>query len=379
MLAQLWSILTRIILASYAVVYDAGLFLIFGFLLAGILHAFLRPTAISRHLGTGSVRSVLWASLVGVPLPLCSCSVIPVAASLKREGASDGAVTSFLISTPESGVDSIAISWALLDPLMTVFRPVAAFLTALVGGIAQNIVGGIRGEVSSGAPQGEEAAKESDLDGDGTGGACSSGCRGECAGEGGVSPRSFAERLRGAVRYVRDDLFPSLDTYLFWGFLATGVIAAALPDDFFHSLPVSQVVQMGIMLVVGVPLYLCATASTPVAAALILKGMSPGVALVLLLAGPATNLATVTVVYKMMRGRGLAVYLVVIAASAVLLGMLLDGLYGVLGIDVRATFIEHRALLPPPVQHAAAGVFLLWLAYSLLGRLRRALMARSRE
>jgi uncharacterized membrane protein YraQ (UPF0718 family) len=379
MLAQLWSILARIILESYAVVYDAGIFLIFGFLLAGILHAFLRPTAISRHLGAGSVRSVLWASLVGVPLPLCSCSVIPVAASLKREGASDGAVTSFLISTPESGVDSIAISWALLDPLMTVFRPVAAFLTALVGGIAQNVVGGIRGEVSSGSPAGEEAGEESGLHGDGTAGACSGECRGECAEEENVSPRSFALRLRDAVRYVRDDLFPSLDKYLFWGFLATGVIAAALPDDFFHSLPVNQVVQMGIMLVVGVPLYLCATASTPVAAALILKGMSPGVALVLLLAGPATNLATVTVVYRMMRGRGLAVYLVVIAASAVLLGLLLDGLYGVFGIDVRATFIEHRSLLPTPIQHAAAAVFLLWLAYSLLGRLRRALTARSRE
>ncbi|KPJ51564.1 hypothetical protein AMJ39_09685 [candidate division TA06 bacterium DG_24] len=382
MFVQAWTILRLILVESYAVVYEAGIFILFGFLLAGIIHVFLRPDAITRHLGTGSTRSVLWASILGVPLPLCSCSVMPVAASLKRKGASDGAVTSFLISTPESGVDSIAISWALLDPIMTVFRPVAALLTAVVAGVVQNIAG-------RDWEEGRHVRPEESVDA----GCGTSGCCEEAAGvestactkraEDQLAPQREASRglygrLRDGLGYILHDLFPSLDKYFFWGFLATGIIAAVIPDGFFHSLPGNSLWQMPIMLIVGVPLYICATASTPIAAALILKGITPGVALIFLLAGPATNLATMAVVYKMMRRRGLIIYLVVIALSAVLLGLLLDWIYGALDIDIRATLRAHREPIPAAIQHGAAIVFLVWLAYSLSRRLRLQRIRRGR-
>lgn len=130
-----------ILTASWHLYLDVAVYMLFGFFVAGLLHVFFKPDRIRQYLGTGKVKPVFLSALFGIPIPLCSCGVVPVATSLKKQGANSGAALSFMISTPESGVDSIAVSYAMLDPLMTVIRPVAGFITALSTGIAQNFLG----------------------------------------------------------------------------------------------------------------------------------------------------------------------------------------------------------------------------------------------
>ena len=120
---------------------DVAVYMLFGFFVAGLLYLFFKPDKIKHYLGKGKIKPVFLAACFGIPLPLCSCGVVPVAAGLKKQGANSGAALSFMISTPETGVDSIAVSWAMLDPIMTVIRPVDAFISAVLTGIAQNFFG----------------------------------------------------------------------------------------------------------------------------------------------------------------------------------------------------------------------------------------------
>jgi len=135
------TIICEILKESWQIYLDVALYMLFGFFVAGILYVFFKPDKIKQYLGTGKIRPVFLSALFGVPIPLCSCGVVPVAAGLKKQGANSGAALSFMIATPESGVDSIAISWAMLDPIMTVMRPVSAFITAVATGIVQNYFG----------------------------------------------------------------------------------------------------------------------------------------------------------------------------------------------------------------------------------------------
>ncbi|NOX32160.1 MAG: permease [Deltaproteobacteria bacterium] len=135
------AIIYEILKASWQIYLDSAIYMLFGFFVAGILYVFFKADKIKQYLGTGKIKSVILAALFGIPIPLCSCGVVPVATSLKKQGANDGAALSFMIATPESGVDSIAISWAMLDPIMTLLRPVAGFITAISTGIAQNFLG----------------------------------------------------------------------------------------------------------------------------------------------------------------------------------------------------------------------------------------------
>jgi uncharacterized membrane protein YraQ (UPF0718 family) len=141
MTEQIMTIASDIATASLDLYLDVAIYMLFGFFVAGVLHAFFKPDRIKKTLGTGKIRPVVLSALFGIPIPLCSCGVVPVATSLKKQGANSGAALSFMIATPESGVDSIAVSWAILDPIMTVVRPVAGFVTALSTGIAQNFLG----------------------------------------------------------------------------------------------------------------------------------------------------------------------------------------------------------------------------------------------
>jgi len=135
------TILYEILKETWQIYLDVAVYMLFGFFMAGILYVFFKPDKIKKYLGTGKIRPVILSALFGIPIPLCSCGVVPVAAGLKKQGANNGAALSFMIATPESGVDSIAVSWAMLDPIMTVIRPVAGFITAIATGIAQNYVG----------------------------------------------------------------------------------------------------------------------------------------------------------------------------------------------------------------------------------------------
>ena len=288
---------------TWGMTLEAAPWLLGGFVLAGVIYVLLPVETVTRHLGKPGVGGVLKASLVGVPLPLCSCSVIPVAASLRKQGAGRGAFVSFLISTPETGVDSIAISYALLGPLLAVVRPAAAFLTALTAGLLVDTT-------AEAVPTTESANAA------GAGESC---CRsGGCPEEPVAEPK---RKLIAVLQYGLVDLFVDLSPWLLSGFVLAGLVAALLPAGFFERHVGSGAGAMVLMLLVGLPFYVCATASTPIAAAFIARGLSPGAALVFLLVGPATNIATMLVVGRDVGRRGLAIYLVTIAVFAVLFGL----------------------------------------------------------
>ncbi len=315
---------------TWAILLESAPYLLFGFLLAGLLHGLVSADTVARHLGRGKVGSVLKAALLGIPLPLCSCGVLPTALGLQRKGASKGATVSFLVSTPETGVDSMALTYALLDPLMTVFRPLAAFLTAVVAGVSENLLG-----------RGEPAKKGVELE-------CA------CSDTPTATTGPVSTRLRKGLGYAFGDFYRDLVPWLALGLLVAGALSASLPDGFIGAHLGTGVYPLVVMLVAGIPLYICATASTPIAAALILKGLSPGAALVFLLAGPATNLATITALAGTLGMGATARYLVSIAVGALGLGMALDAVYAGFGIDPAAVVGGTHELVPAWLAWASA-------------------------
>src|SRR5210317_407364 len=305
---------TRLIQETWHIFTDAAPYVIFGFLAAGLIKALLPEDAVARHLGGGSFAAVVKASLLGIPLPLCSCGVIPAAIGLRKQGAGRGPSAAFLVSTPESGVDSIAITWALLDPVMTVVRPIAAFITGTLTGILINLL--------------PEETTELDVEQNDCG--CQSSC---CESESHVNA-PLPRRMAAGVHYAFGELLKDIGGWLLIGVLVAGLVATLLPDDFFALLFEHQATSLVLMLLVGIPLYMCASASTPIAAALVLKGLSPGAALVFLLAGPATNAATLTVVARFWGRKATLVYLSVIACCSLLLGWLVNEFYAWSGLDI---------------------------------------------
>lgn len=311
------TILLDILRATWALLREAGPYMLAGFFLAGLVKALLPAGAVVRFLGQPNLASVLKAAAVGVPLPLCSCGVIPMAAALRREGASKGAVSSFVISTPESGVDSVAATYALMDLPMTIARPIVAFVTAVLAGLAEIVWGR---EKAAAVP--EPAA-------------C--GCGGGEEGETGAEERpreSLGRRLAGGLRYAFGEMFEDMAIYLLIGFALAGVLAALIPPAFVAERLASPALQIVALVILGAPIYVCATAATPIAAVLVAKGISPGAALAFLLAGPATNAASLAVLSKYLGRRSVAIYLVTIIACAIGGGLALNAVYG--GLDLKA-------------------------------------------
>jgi len=330
----------QILIETWHLLLDSSPYILFGIMVAGLLKMFLSTDYVVRNLGEGRVMPVIKASLLGIPIPLCSCGVLPAAASLRKQGASKGATTAFLISTPESGVDSIAVSWALLDPVMTVARPVVAFVTATIAGLAESLLGE------------KERVAEREVDN-----SCSvDGC---CDGNG-CDPvdhsnhHTFGEKVTTGMKYAFGELWGDLAGWFAVGLLLAGAVTALVPEQLITSALGGGLASMLIMLVVGVPLYICATASTPIAAALILKGVSPGAALVFLLVGPATNIASLTVLTGLLGKRSVAIYLVSIAGVSVAAGLLLDLFYSVAGISAQASVGQAAEMVPVYVKFAAA-------------------------
>jgi hypothetical protein len=319
--------------------------MLLGIIVGGLVKTLLNPAAVARHLGQGRFWPVVKAAVVGIPLPLCSCGVLPAAAALKRQGANNGATTSFLIATPESGVDSIAITYALLDPVMTVARPLAAFVTATVAGLAENLAGGHQGD--------QDAAPDLSCPVD----ACCDGI--DCPPEEHARHHTLGQKLVAGQRYAFGELWADLAGWFFLGLLLAGVITALVPERLISTYLGGGLVSMLAMLAVGIPLYICSTASTPIAAALILKGVSPGAALVFLLAGPATNLTSLTVVGGILGRRATAIYLVCIAVVAVVCGLALDAVYAALGISAAAVVGRASEVVPEWAKLAGAIALIL--------------------
>ena len=293
----------------YSVVVDSAPWLLFGFVAAGVIQLFISDDFVASHLGRGRFMPVLKSALLGVPLPICSCGVVPLAVGLRQRGASKGAALSFMISTPETGIDSILYTSALLDPLMTVMRPISAFISAVAAGVLETFFGG--GEKKSGpAPLNIPTFK---------GGA-----------------RTIPGMVAEALEYGLGTLYYSLSGYLAAGLVVAALISALIPDGFFLQYLGDGFLGRLAMLAVATPMYICATASTPIAAAMILKGLSPGAALVLLLAGPATNIASISALAGMMGWKTTLRYLLTISVSALFMGWLVDELYRLMAITPTA-------------------------------------------
>jgi uncharacterized protein len=338
------NLIAQIFAASWKLLEEASIYVVFGLLVSGLLKVFLDPGMVARHLGRGRFSSVIKASILGIPIPLCSCGVLPAALSLKKQGANNGATTAFMISTPESGVDSIAITYALLDPIMTMARPLVAFLTAAVAGISENLLGYRKMEPEM------PADLRCPVDG------CCDGI--DCPPEIHRNHHTLGQKVVAGLRYAFTDFWGDLAGWFLVGILLAGVITTLIPNDIFSHYLGSGWPAMLLMLVVAIPLYICATASTPIAAALILKGVSPGAALVFLLAGPATNIASLTVLVGILGKRATALYLAAIGICAVLFGLLLNKVYAYLGISAVALAGHASEIMPPWLQWTAV-LFLL--------------------
>ena len=288
----IWAVLN----SFWDVLVQMSPYLLFGFFVAGILSMFLSASTVERHLGGRGIWPVIKASAFGVPLPLCSCSVIPVSASLRKHGASRGATTAFLISTPQTGVDSIFVTYSLLGMVFAIVRPIAALLTGILGGWLVDFSSG----------KGPDQVPEP--------------CEDPCCAKHDHKRNRFLDGLRHGFitlpKHIARDMVI--------GLAVAALITALIPEDFFAEYLGTGFLSMVVMMLMGIPVYVCATASVPVAAAFMMKGITPGAAFVFLMTGPATNAATIAIIRSMMGNKSVLIYLATIAVSALAFGLLLD-------------------------------------------------------
>lgn len=302
-------LLIRILEAAVETFLVASPWILLGLAAAGVMHVLLPTERIERWMGGTGFGAVLRAAAFGVPLPVCSCGVVPLALTVRRKGASRPATLSFLITTPESGVDSVALTWGVLGPIMAIARPVASLVTATIAGALAILVPGR--EPVAAAP--------------------ADNCGACCDDEPSESPETGGT-IRRASRYAFVTLLDDIAFWLVLGVALTGVVAVLLPADLAGR--GSGIVQMLVILAAAIPIYVCASASTPVAAALVAKGVSPGAALVFLLAGPATNAASIVVLRKNLGPSFVGVYLASIVAGSIACGLALDALLAATGWTV---------------------------------------------
>lgn len=362
------------ILANIWQVYlDTAFWLLLGLIAAGLIKAWVPESLMQRWLGGRGVGAVGRAALVGAPLPLCSCGVLPVALGLRRGGASREATVSFLISTPETSVDSIAVTYALMGPFMAVVRPLAAVATAMVAGLLTALV-------PESAALMRTAGRRA---GDGEGQECMSGggetvCVGGeeaacCTSGGDASCCEAAQTTAGqtsawveGLRYSFSQLLDDMILWLAAGIVVAGLVLSFVPPDLLSEWG-SGPLALLLMLVVGIPMYVCATASTPIAAAMLLAGVSPGAVLVFLLVGPATNFAGLAIIGRELGRAVLWAYLGGLALTSLLLGMLVNILVDSWDIEMQAE-MQHAHGVVPEWLAITAAVLLLLLALKPLRR-----------
>lgn len=332
------SMITDTLLKAWYVTGEMAPYLLFGFLAAGILSVLISPSLVERHLGGNSLWSTVKAALFGIPLPLCSCGVIPVGASLRRHGASKGASAAFLLATPQTGVDSILATYALMGPVFGTFRPLAAIISGIACGWA----------VDTAAPDSSDTVTS------GTGSDNDS------------KKQHTGPAWKRALRYGFRELPEDIGKPLLLGIAISGIIAAFIPDNFFADILTSNWISMLVMLVIGIPMYVCSTASIPIAFSLMAAGISPGAALVFLIAGPATNTATITTIYRVLGRKALFTYLASAMVTALLSGFALDAIYRLWNLPVPGGHIHEHTI--STWQHIAAVVLMGILVYALVPR-----------
>ena len=330
------------------IINEMSPYLLLGFLLAGLMHAFVPRQMYHKYLAKNNFRSVLNAALFGIPLPLCSCGVIPTAMSLRREGASKGSAVSFLIATPQTGIDSIIATYSLMGLPFAIIRPIAALITALFGGHMVNV---LDTDPLPTSPRGGEDPKESEHCCCGhnhehedeecccehehphEGEACCCGhhhdheeeeeCGCGC-GHHETQSTTFAGKMVEALHYGFVHMMADIGKWLVIGLIVAALITVFVPDSFFAIFADNSLLSMLLVMCMAIPMYLCATGSIPIAVALMLKGLTPGAGLVLLMAGPASNVASILVIRKVLGTRTQVIYLVSIILGAILFGLGID-------------------------------------------------------
>ncbi len=308
---------------------EAAPWLVVGLIIGGLFKSLIPTELLHKHLTKPGMGSIIKAAILGMPLPLCSCGVIPAAMGLRQAGASKPATTSFLVSTPETGVDSISISYAMLGPFMTIVRPIAALFSAMVTGIlvmlfADNDVKhtSTEGSQSCCASQATKAKQKE-------------------------PPNSLIYQAWDGIYYAFTDLYPSILKWLVIGLLFAAAVQAFVPDDWLLKWGGSWMAML-VMLLIGIPMYVCATGSTPIAAGFLMAGISPGAVLVYLLAGPATNMATLGVVREQMGSKTMWLYLLGIIISALIMGVLTNLLAS--QFEIKSQITHSHQLLPVGLQ-----------------------------
>ncbi|MCL1077179.1 permease [Parashewanella spongiae] len=353
---------------------ESAPWLLLGLLMAGLLKMFVPMEWMHKQLGGYGIKSVVKAALFGAPLPLCSCGVIPAAIGLRRAGASKAATTTFMVSTPETGIDSISVSYVLLGPFMAIVRPIAAVISAIVAGL-------LVGPDTKGDKAELEVARQDTLTTEKTTSCCSKqttkeqgscgsskkathatepAAEEDCCGTSHdeVEPKnlSLGGKLLQGLKYSATDLVRDTTMWLLVGIFFAALVKTYVPADFLAQYG-SGILAMLVMIGISVPMYICATASTPIAAGLLLAGVSPGAVLVFMLAGPATNIATLGVVTKELGKRALFGYIGGVVGVALISGYLVDYLVSTYGFVVAPQIGEQHSLLPQPIV-VASGVIL---------------------
>jgi len=328
--------LQSLLVDFWATVGQMSPYLLFGFAVAGLLKVLIPTSFVQKHLGGKGFWPIFKSSLFGVPLPLCSCGVIPVAMSLRKRGASKGATIAFLLSTPQTGVDSIFVTWALLGPVFMIARPVIALITGIFGGVAVDLFD----------PKDSAIAETDDEE----------------------NSSENKSKLVAGFRHAFIVLPRDIGAAMLIGLAIAAIISVAVPDDFFAEKIGTGIGAMILMMLIGIPLYVCATASVPIAAALIAKGLSPGAALVFLMTGPATNAAGFVMIWKILGSRTAIIYIITVAVCALVSGLLLDAIFTDLGSQIHGHFHKMGAT---PIEHISAVILLGVLAFGIYKKYRK--------
>ncbi len=326
-------------------------YLLLGFLFAGLLKVFLPQRFIDNNLAKPNFKSVLYASLLGIPMPLCSCGVIPTGVSIHKNGASKGATNSFLISTPQTGVDSILATYSLLGLPFAIIRPLVALFTGVLGGMLTNQLESKK----ESQPTNLEVETCSD-------GSCSTN-------ENALLEQNNSSKFKQVFQYAFVDFLQDIYKWLLIGLLLATVISVLVPNNFFEHFIGNQMLEMALILLVAIPIYVCATGSIPIVAVLMLKGLSAGAGLVFLMAGPATNIATITVLRKTLGKKAMWSYLLSIIIGAILFGALINYFLPKSWFDIQhITHIHNHFQLPVWLKYSSTIILLLLIINAHINR-----------
>lgn len=344
-IGEFFDALGALLVNFYSLSLESAPFLVLGLVIAGLIKAWVPTESVAKQLGGSGIWPITKAALIGAPLPLCSCSVIPVTLGIHRSGASKGSTVSFLVATPETGADSIAISYVLLGPFMAIIRPISAISSAIFAGLIVSF------SKDKGGYESKEKVKQS---------CCSSDVHSTVKAEpitlGAVE--TIVPKTLSGLRYAFTDIFNNMVFWLFIGLFFAAIVKTFVPVSFLQQWG-SGLGAMIVMVMVGIPMYICATASTPMAAGFLLAGLSPGTVLVFLLAGPATNMATLAIVKKELGSYALFAYLCGIVIAAIGFGLLVDQLVVLWDINILAQVDGAHEMVNPWLEGVTALLLLV--------------------